>query len=224
MVSFLCHHALLQQDVVLPPSGKGPEGHQILLFLKHAGHIPATGPLHCLFPVLSTLPSEPTGLSPCHSLDRVPHCLWTWPYLEIVFADVITKVKMRSFWISCCSVTQSFPTLCKPMDCSTGFPVLHYLPEFVQTHVHWVSEAIQPSHPLSPPSPALNLSQHQGLFQMSQLFESGGQSVGTSASASVLPMNIQDWFPLGLTGLISLQPKGLSRVFSSTNFLCYFLF
>ena len=66
----------------------------------------------------------------------------------------------------------------------------------------------------SSPSPALNLSQHQGLFQISQLFASGGQSIGASASASVLPVNIQDRFPLGLTCLISLQSKGLSRVFS----------
>ena len=66
----------------------------------------------------------------------------------------------------CCLVTKSYPTLCHLMDCSTpGFPVLHYLPEFAQAHVHWVSDAIQPSHPLSPPFPlALNLSQHQGLF------------------------------------------------------------
>ena len=66
----------------------------------------------------------------------------------------------------CCSVAKSCLTLCDPMDCSTpGFPVLHYLPEFTQTHVHWVGDAIQPSHPLLLPSPALNLSQHQGLFQ-----------------------------------------------------------
>ena len=65
------------------------------------------------------------------------------------------------------SVAQSCPTPCNPMDCSTpGFPVLHYLPEFAQTHVHWVDDVIQPSHPLSPLSPpALNLSQHQGLLQ-----------------------------------------------------------
>ena len=67
------------------------------------------------------------------------------------------------------------------------------------------------------PSPAFNLSQHQGLFPVSQLFISGGQSIGASASASVLPMNIQCWFPLGLTGLISLLFKGLSRVFSNTT-------
>ena len=88
-----------------------------------------------------------------------------------------------------------------------GFPVLHHLPEFAQTHVHWVNDAIQPSHLLSSPSPpAFSLSQHQGLFA------SGGQSTGDSASASVLPMNIQSWFPLGLTGLVSLLSKGLSRV------------
>ena len=104
-----------------------------------------------------------------------------------------------------------------------GFLVLHYLPEFSQTHVNWVSDAIQPSHPLSPPSPALNLSQHQkyweihrNTFLMSQLFASGGQNFGASASPPVLSMNIQGWFPLGLTGLISLLSKELSRIFSST--------
>ena len=66
-----------------------------------------------------------------------------------------------------CSVAQSCPTLCDPMDCSTpGLPVHHQLPEFTQTHVHWLSDTLQPSHPLSCPSPpAFNLSQHQGLFQ-----------------------------------------------------------
>ena len=79
--------------------------------------------------------------------------------------------------------------------------------------IHQASDAIQPFHSLSCPSPpAFNLSQHQGL-PMSQFFTSGGQSIGVSASASVLPMNIQDWFSLGWTGWISLQSKGLSRVF-----------
>ena len=65
------------------------------------------------------------------------------------------------------SVAQSCPTLCNPMDCSTpGLPVHHQLPEFIQTHAHWVSDAIQPSHPLLSPSlPVFNLSQHQGLFK-----------------------------------------------------------
>ena len=196
------------------------------------------------------------------------------------------------------------PTLCDLMDCTMpGFPVLHYLLEFAQTHVYWVGDTIEPSHLLLPPSsPAFNPSQHKGLFQWvgslhqvakvlgssspsvppknqfssvtqscpvlcipmdcsmpgfpvhhqlpelcsnscppsrwcyptisssvipfsfclqsfpgsgsflrSQFFMSGDQSIGVSASTSVLPMNIQDWFPLGLTGWISLQSKGLSK-------------
>ena len=78
--------------------------------------------------------------------------------------------------------------------------------------VHQVSNAIQPSHPLfSPSPPAFNRSQQQGFFPMSRLFASGGQSVGALASASALPINIQGWFPLGWTGLISLQSRGLFK-------------
>ena len=71
------------------------------------------------------------------------------------------------FMICCCSVTKLCSTVSDPVNCSSpGFPVLYYLPEFEQTHVCWVSDAIHPFHPLSSPSPpALNLSQHQGLFQ-----------------------------------------------------------
>ena len=116
------------------------------------------------------------------------------------------------------SVAQSCSTLCDPMNCSTpGLPVHHQLLEFTQTHVHWVGDAFQPSHPLlscSPPAP--NPSQHQS-FPLSQLFTWGGQTTGVSALASVLPMNTQDWSPLGWTGSISLQSKGLSRVFSNTT-------
>ena len=114
------------------------------------------------------------------------------------------------------SITQSCLTLCNPMNRSTpGLPVHHQLPESTQTHVYWVGDAVQPSHPLSS-SPAFSLSQHQ-CFPMSQFFTLGDQSIGVSASASVLPLNIQDWFPLGLTGSIYLQSKGLSRVFSNTT-------
>ena len=108
-------------------------------------------------------------------------------------------------------VTQLCPTLCYPMNRSTpGLPVHHQLPEFTQTHMHRVSDDIQPSHSLSSPSPpAPNPSQHQGLFQW----------VNSSHEvAKVLefqsPMNTQDWSPLGWTGWIS---KGLARVFSSTT-------
>ena len=123
-----------------------------------------------------------------------------------------------------CSIAKSCPTLCHPMSCSMlGFCVLHYLPEFAQIHVHWVGDAIQPSHPLLPSSPfAFSLAQNQGLLQW--VFTSGGQSIGASASASVLPMNIQDWFPLRLTGLISLLSKELSRTFSSITIQRYQFF
>ena len=120
----------------------------------------------------------------------------------------------------CYSVAKLYLTLCNPMDCSTpGSPVLHYLLEFAQTHVHWVSDAIQPSYPLLLPSPlALNFPQHKCLlWWKSQLFTSGSQRIGASALVSVLPMNIQGWFPLGLTTLISLLSKGLSRVFSRST-------
>ena len=87
-------------------------------------------------------------------------------------------------------VAQLCPTLCDPMDCSTpSLPVHHQLPELAQTHVHRVSDAIQSSQPLSSPSPpALNLSQHQGLFPVSQFFASGGQKYW-SFSFSVSPSN-----------------------------------
>ena len=102
--------------------------------------------------------------------------------------------------LSCCSVAKLCPNFCDSMDYrNPGFPVLHYLPEIAQTYVHWIDDTIQTSHALSSPSPpALSLSQHQGLFLLSQLFASGGQSVGASDSASVLPMNIQGWFLLEL--------------------------
>ena len=117
------------------------------------------------------------------------------------------------------SVAQSCPTLCNPMNHSTpGLLVHHQLPEFTQTYVHWVSDAIQPiSSSVIPFSSCLQSFPASGAFLMNQFFTSGGQRIGVSASASVLPMNIQDWFPLGWTGWIFLQSKGLSRVFSNTT-------
>ena len=124
---------------------------------------------------------------------------------------VINSVQLRS-------VAQSCLTLCNPMNRSTpGLPVHYQLPESTQTHVHQVSDAIQPSQLLASPSPpAPNPSQHQS-FPMSQLFAWDGQSIGVSASTSVLSMNTQDWSPLEWTGWISLQSKGLSRVFSNNT-------
>ena len=116
------------------------------------------------------------------------------------------------------SVAHSCQTLCDPMNCSTpGLPVHHQLPEFTQTQVHLVIDTIQPSHPLSSCSPTSpNPSQHQS-FPMSQLFAWGGQSAGVSALASFLPKKSQGWSPSEWTGWISLQFKGLSRVFSNTT-------
>ena len=107
---------------------------------------------------------------------------------------------------------------CNPTDCSTpGLPVHHQLPEFTQTHVHWVGDTIQASHPpLLPSPPTLNLSPHQGLFK----WVSSSHQVAKVLEfqlPSFLPMNTQDWSPLGWTGWIFLQSKGLSRVFSNTT-------
>ena len=154
---------------------------------------------------------------------------------------------LKNLWTVCCSVAKLCPFLCDPMDCGmSGFPLLHYLPEFAQTHilnfeytlelhhfssvaqscpticdpmnrsmlglpvhhqllkstqthVHWVGDAIQPSHPLSFPSPpALNPSQHQSLFQ----WVNSSHEVAKVLEFQLqhLPMKIQDWFPLGWTG------------------------
>ena len=125
----------------------------------------------------------------------------------------------------CCSVTESRPILCNPLDCSTpGFLVLHYLPEVAQTYIHWIDDAIHPSCPVASFSSCPQSFPASESFPVSRLFVSSGRSVGASASASVLPMNIQGWFPLGLTGLISLLSKGLSRVLSSTTIRKYQFF
>ena len=108
-------------------------------------------------------------------------------------------------------------TLCDPMDCSTpGFPVLCYLLEFAQTHVHWVGDAIQPSTSLlSHSPPVLNFSQHQEsvIFSSESVLHIRWPKYWHFSFMSVLPMNIQDWFPLGWAGWISLLSKELSRVF-----------
>ena len=116
------------------------------------------------------------------------------------------------------SLARSCPTLCDPMDCSTpGLPVHHQLPELTQTHIHWVSDAIQPSHPLSSPSPpASNPSQHQDLFQWVNSSHEVAKVLEFQPQHQSFQW-IQDWSPLGWTGWISLQSKGLSRVFSNTT-------
>ena len=112
------------------------------------------------------------------------------------------------------SVAQSCPTLCDPTDagCPSATPRAYSNScPYSQWCHQTISSSVIPfsSCPLSFPA--------SGSFPMSQFFASDGQSIGASASASVFPMNIQDWFSLGLTGLMSLQSKGLSRVFSNTT-------
>ena len=115
------------------------------------------------------------------------------------------------------SVTQLCQNLCDSMDYSIKrFPIHHQLLELAQTDVQPVSDAIQPSHPLLSPSPPALIFPSIRIFNNNHILTSCGQSIGASASASVLSVNIQGWFPLGLTGLISLHAQGLSRVFSNT--------
>ena len=98
--------------------------------------------------------------------------------------------------------------LCDPMDCSTpGLSVLHYLPELAQTHVHWVGDAIQASHPPLPSLLLPSIFPSIRVFSSESALTSGGQSIGASASASFLPMNIQDWFTLGWLVGSSYSPR-----------------
>ena len=109
----------------------------------------------------------------------------------------------------CCSVAQSWPTLCNPMECSTpGFPVFHYLPRVCSNACplsRWCHPVISSS--VVPFSSCLQSFPESGSFPVVWLFASGGQSIGASASVSVLLMNIQGWFPLGFTGLIPCSPR-----------------
>ena len=139
--------------------------------------------------------------------------LHIWIWVDLPFCDFI------SVQFSCSLASNSS----KPYRLQHArLPCNHQLPELNQSHDHRVSDAIQPSHPLSSPfSSRLQSFPASGSFQMSQFFTSGDQSIRVSASASVLPMNIQDWFPLGRTGWISWQSRGLSRVFSNTTVHIY---
>ena len=104
------------------------------------------------------------------------------------------------------------------MNCSTpGLPVHHQLPDFNLTHVHRVSDAIQPSHALLSPSPPASSPTSIRVFSSESTLHMRWPNTGVSASASVLPVNTQDWSAIGWTGWISLQSKGLSRVFSNTT-------
>ena len=125
--------------------------------------------------------------------------------------------------ICCCSVAKSGPTLCNPKFFTTpGFPVLHHLPEFaqIQTHVHWVNDAIQPSHPLSSPSPpAFNISQHQGLFQLTPPTASWGLLTLVSFTRTS-PGYAKHQGPTGTLILLTKDPSFLSTNFLLSTVLC----
>ena len=134
------------------------------------------------------------------------------------FIHKCQKFEAVNMSLGCCSVAQSCPALWNQMDRRMpGFPVHHHLLEVVQNHVHRVGDAIQPSHPLSSPSPpALNLSSIRA-FSNELALPIRWPKYWVSASTSVLPINTQDSSPLGWTDWLSLQSKGLSRVFSNTT-------
>ena len=143
------------------------------------------------------------------------HCAQLkWNYYIDIFIQTVVLGVFYSVQVSRSVVSNSL----RLHGCiMPGFPVHHQLPELAQTHIHWVSDAIQPSHPLvSPSPPAPDPSQHQS-FPMSQLFAWSGQSTGVSALASFLPKKSQGWSPSEWTAWISLQSKGLSRIFSNTT-------
>ena len=155
--------------------------------------------------VISWFPSNATGIS------------YKGKHIPIVKIEIRVSIKIFSWIQFSHSITSD--SLQSHGLCTSGFPVHHQLPEFTQTHVHWVSDANKPSHLLPSPSSLSCLQSFpaSGSFPTSRLFASGGQSIGISVSTSILPMNTQDCSPLGWTGWISLQSKGLSRVFSNTT-------
>ena len=148
---------------------------------------------------------------------RVQSLTWEDPTCRRTAKPVCHNYWAWALEPGCCLVAQLCLTLCDPTDCSTpGFSVLHHFPELAQTHVHWVSDAIQPSCPLSSPSPAFNLSQHHGLFlwvgsvrQVAKVFELQLQHQSFQWIFRAVSFRM-DWFDL-------LQSKELSRVFSNTT-------
>ena len=142
------------------------------------------------------------------------YCITQKAIFNILWEAIMKKNIFKNEYVHISSVAQSFPALCDPIDCSTPvFPVHHQLLDLAQTHVHQVGDVIQPSHPLSSPfPPTFNLSQHQGrLSSLHQVLEFRLQH------QSFQWIFRTDLFPLGWTSWISLQSKGLSRVFSDTT-------
>ena len=183
---------------------------QVPMSMDSPGKNPGVG---CHFLLQGIFPTQ--GLNP--GLLHLLH--WQVSSLPLVSPEKpVTLLVFFFFSLLLFSVTQSCPTFCNPMDGSfPGFPVLHHLPEFANScpSSRWCHPTVSSVVVLF--SYCLQSFPVSGSLPVSRLFASGGQSIEALASASVLPMNIQDWFPLELAGLISLQSKGLSRVFSNTT-------
>ena len=157
-------------------------------------------------------PSDPTELS-----------LVVLPTLKIPIASP----RLSPTFLLCCSVTKLSPVLCDPMDCSMpGFPVLWYLLDFAQTHVHWVGDAIQPSHPCVPFSSCPSSSPSSGPFPMSPFFSSG-QSIEASPCLSyeysgLIYFRIDSFELLAVQGTKeSSQAPQFKSIISSVRTLCY---
>ena len=138
----------------------------------------------------------------------------SFSFKKITYRVVVQSLSHVRLFVTPWTVARQ-PSLSITITCPSPSPVHHHHHEFAQTHVHWIGDVIQPSHPLlSPALPAFSLSSF-GVFSNESDLCIRWPKYQTSASASDLAMNIQDWFPLGLTGLISLQSKGLWRVYSN---------
>ena len=156
--------------------------------------------------------------SQCHWASQSQKNILSSPHLSLISVENLPELATEFSSVQFSSVPQPCPTLCNPMNCRTpGLPVHHQFPKITQIHVPWVSDAIQPSHPLSSPSPpAFNLSQHQGLFK----WISSSYQVAKILEFQLLHQSFQwifrtDFLEDGLVG--SPCSKGLSRVFSNTT-------
>ena len=146
--------------------------------------------------------------------DTILYINYFLQFSSVQFSHSVVSNSLRPHELQHARLSITCPS---PVHGPVHVPVHHQLPEFTQTFVHRVGDAIQPSYPLSSPSPAPQSPPASESFPLSQLFTWGGQSTGVSALASVLPKKSQDWSPLEWTGWISLQSKGLLRVFSNTT-------
>ena len=161
-----------------------------------------------------------SGVQPSDSVIYIHESILFQVIFQFIITEYWTSFPVISWFllVQFSSVTQLCLAPCDPMDCSmASFPVHHQLPELAQTHVHWFSDAIQPYIVCRPLLLMPSIFPRIRVFPKGQFFTSGSQSIGVSASTSVLPMNTQEWSLLRWTVWFSLHSKGLSRVFSNTT-------